>query len=240
MSFAVCLIVEKFCAVLLMAWFWTWVLIMYSWRQYLLRGVDGPWSVNFDWLVCRPKPQLSLGDADQLLGLVWGNGRGNGRSQGYLLWFFGILSGAIRKRFLKVPRKSLILLVKISPPYQESRVETRKWNQARIDKSDQDRQPINQSTVVTHSKDKGTLSPVIHWLIDWLISCPFCQFAHMLSVSRNVNCAKNNRFREAQNSRLHGVQNWREINSERHAKDNKHAIISNWLIHWLGVGREVS
>ena len=30
------------------------------------------------------------------------------------------------------------------------------------------RQPINQSTVVKHSKDQWTLWPVVDWLIDWL------------------------------------------------------------------------
>ena len=34
--------------------------------------------------------------------------------------------------------------------------------------SDQNRQPINQSTVTAHSKNKWTLCPVIDWLIDWL------------------------------------------------------------------------
>ena len=53
---------------------------------------------------------------------------------------------------------------------------------ARIDKTGLNRQPINQSTVVTHSKDKWTLWPVIDWLIG-------CLFGSVLLILRMLHAA---------------------------------------------------
>ena len=116
-------------------------------------GGEGRWSLNFDWLVRRSKPEFLLGDPDQSLGFVCGNGWSNGLIVVVLLGWYAMPSA---KDFPKFNWNSYSA-GQMPQLYQESRAETRNRRHARINRTDQSEQPINQSIVVTHSKDKWIL-----------------------------------------------------------------------------------
>ena len=121
-----------------------------------------PFSMNqLRHLIVKQAPDLSLGEADQSVGLVCGNGW----SQDCFFWSFGMLSGAISKKISQSFEWESYSAGQISPPYQEPRVETRNWKHARINKTDQTNQPINQSTSCAQSSPKNTVKPVVDWLI---------------------------------------------------------------------------
>ena len=142
----------------------------YSWRQNVLRGRRGSLKREF-WLACSSvKIQISywMMQTNNLALFVAMGGVMDG-AKAVCCGFFLHAEQCHRQKISRSFDGDFYSAGEISQSCQESRVKTRNWKHARINKTNQNRQPINQSTVVTHSKSKWTLWPVV----DWLTGCLF-------------------------------------------------------------------